>query len=693
MRLIRIAAAVVAVLGVGLGGIAGLKVLDEAYPPTLPLQSMLSVEVVDRNGALLRAFAAPDGRWRLPAKLDNVDPEFLELLIAYEDRRFYSHYGVDPLALGRAAWQMLRHGRIVSGGSTITMQLARLLEPRTKRSFGAKLHQMVRAVQLEWRLPKRQILEFYLTYAPYGGNIEGVRAASMMWFGKEPRSLSLSEASLLVALPQAPESRRPDRFAAAARVARAKVLARVAEAGIIALPEVGRASARPMPSARKAIPALAAHLADEVKQLQPGVQRHDVTLSRPVQQGLQDVASEAARHLPAGLSVAMVLADAKTGEILAEVGSAQAFDGERGGWIDMTRVRRSPGSVLKPFVYALALEDGVVMPETMIEDSPASFDGYRPRNFDMTYQGNVTVRKALQLSLNVPAVRLLQSTGPARLLGRLRRAGLRPDLPRNNAPGLAVGLGGLGVTLEEIVQAYTIFANSGRPSLLGDGITVKPMAPGRSGMFEAVAVWHVADILSGAAGPAGTVRLPIAFKTGTSYGYRDAWSVGFDGRHVLGVWVGRPDGAAVPGISGISTAAPVLFEAFARSGLPIDPLPPAPAGAVRIDHANLPVSLRRFSGAADKLPPVPGDEPGLAIVYPPDGARIELGLTAGGQAQPLVLKLQGGRAPFRLLANGMPTGGVLRVRIGQWQINGAGFSHLSVIDALGRSAAVTVFLE
>ena len=693
MRWQRIAVAAIAVTGLGLGGIAGLRAVDRANPPPLPAQSAFSVEVVDRDGALLRAFAAPDGRWRLPVRLDDVDPEFVRLLIAYEDRRFHAHHGVDPLALGRAGWQMVRHGRIVSGGSTITMQLARLLEPRAERSFGAKLLQMARAVQIERRLGKREILELYLSLAPYGGNLEGVRAASLAWFGKEPGSLSLSEASLLVALPQAPETRRPDRFPGNARAARGKVLARVAEAGVIAASEVARANARPMPAGRHAMPALAPHLAGEVRRTRPAQRRHQVTLARKVQQNLTEVAAEAARRLPPGVSVAMVLADAKTGDVIAEVGSAEIFESGRSGWIDMTRVRRSPGSALKPFIYALALEDGLVMPETMIDDSPANFDGYRPRNFDMSYQGEVTIRKALQLSVNVPAVRLLQSTDPSRLLARLRRAGLGPGLARDAAPGLAIGLGGVGVSLRELVQAYTIFANGGRPSVLGDGVLVTPVPPRRTAMFEPVATWHVADMLAGAAGPAGSARLPIAFKTGTSYGYRDAWSVGFDGRHVLGVWVGRPDGAPVPGISGITVAAPVLFDGFARSGLAIEPLPPAPAGAVRIEQASLPVSLRRYTGGGDLLPPVAGAEQGPSIVYPPEGARIELGMESGGDAQPLVLKLQGGRAPFRLLANGVPVRGLIRSRTAHWEASSAGFSRLSVIDAAGRSASVSVYVD
>lgn len=678
---------------IAFAAIPGLAALDEAYPPPLPDASTQSVEVVDRNGNLLRAFAARDGRWRLPVSLDKVDPEFVRMLVAYEDRRFWRHGGVDPLAMVRAAWQMLRHGRIVSGGSTITMQLARLLEPRSERSLRVKLRQMARALQIERRLDKHQILELYLTHAPYGGNIEGVRAASLAWFGKEPKSLNLAQGALLVALPQSPERRRPDRYRENAKAARDQVLARMAEGGFIAPGEVARASAVPVRARRLALPAFAPHLAQQARRLLPEAQSHQVTLSRSVQQALELVASESAKRLGPGLSVAMMLADAHSGEVLAEVGSAGLLEARRAGWIDMTSVPRSPGSALKPFIYALALEDGLVLPETLIEDRPANFDGYRPRNFDLTYQGDVSVRQALQLSLNVPAVRLLQATVPSRLLGRLHRAGVAPVLPKGKAPGLAIGLGGVGVTLKDLVQAYTVFANHGRIATLGDGVTGTPSAAGGRAMFTPVATWHVADILSGVAPPRGTARLPIAYKTGTSYGNRDAWSVGFDGRYVLGVWVGRADGAPVPDLSGITVAAPILFDGFVRSGLKLEVLPTAPAGAVRIDAADLPAALRRFTAPDAGLPQVGAYEAALHIVYPPDGAHVDLGLASGESVQPLMLKLQGGRAPFRLLANGVPVGEPLRSRSGLWQAGGVGFSRLSVIDALGRSASIKVYLE
>ena len=335
---------------------AGLYGLDAAYPPPLPKTIPLSREIVDRDGALLRAFATSDGVWRFKVNRSNVDADLIKMLIAYEDKRFMDHAGVDPQAIGRAFLQLIRHGKIVSGGSTITMQLARLLEPREERTFGAKLLQMARAVQIERRLNKEQILSLYLTYAPYGGNIEGVRAASLAWFGKEPKKLTLSEAALLVALPQSPETRRPDRNPKQAKAARDRVLRRMASAGLIPDSEIARASLAGIHTARLALPALAPHLSEAARFKNPTGLRDQLTLKRSVQEGLEQVARDAARRLGPKLSVAILMADARSGEILGEVGSANYFDRQRSGFVDMTRVPRSPGSTLKPLIYGLAFE-------------------------------------------------------------------------------------------------------------------------------------------------------------------------------------------------------------------------------------------------------------------------------------------------------------------------------------------------
>ncbi|MBS3649117.1 penicillin-binding protein 1C [Pseudaminobacter sp. 19-2017] len=695
-RLLYAAAALATFAAVTL---AALISLDRAFPPPIPEQIAVSREVVDRDGALLRTYATQDGIWRLGVSLDQVDPAFVKMLVIYEDKRFWDHAGVDLLALARAAGQFAANGRIVSGGSTLSMQLARLTEPREERSLGSKLRQIFRAWQIERRLSKREILERYLTLAPYGGNLEGIRAASLAYFGKEPKRLTVSQSALLVALPQLPERRRPDRFRDAAETARDRVLTRMVDAGLLAEREAQRVSAEEVSEYRFPLPALAAHLADSAARAAPTSVRHTLTIQKSVQTALEAVARTAARRLGDRVSVAMVLADARTGEILGLVGSSDYFDAARSGWIDMTRASRSPGSTLKPFIYGLAFEQGLVAQETLIEDRPADFAGYRPRNFDLGYQGDVTVRQALQMSLNVPAVRLLDAVGPARLTARFRRADVTPSLPPGESRGLAIGLGGVGLTLRDLVQLYTSLANGGRAMRLRDG-TETAFEPLPDGMiFEPQASWQVTDILAGVRPPENASPRAIAYKTGTSYGYRDAWSVGYDGGYVLGAWVGRADSGSVPGLAGYTSAAPILFEAFARSGLPVVPRQPAPAGASRQAPQDLPVTLKRFgtpdsgrilSASAGSAGPTV-TEPAPRIVFPPDGAHVDLNASSGGN--PLVLKLQGGRAPFRWLANGKPLAGAVRRPTATWQPDGAGYSTLTVIDAAGRAASVKVFVE
>jgi len=485
----------------------GLDWADRAYPPPLENATVTSREVLDADGDLLRAFAAPQGRWRLKTDVEDVDPRFLAMLIGYEDRRFYQHGGIDPLAIGRAAFQLLTNGRIVSGASTLSMQVARLIEPRETRSFSAKLLQLARAIQIERRLDKKAILELYLTHAPYGGNLEGVRAASLAYFGKEPKRLTVAEAALLVALPQSPEMRRPDRHPQAAHAARERVLTRPAVAEVTGEGEAERASLDAVPQQRLQLPALAAHLAEAAIRKQPKAEEYRTTLKRGIQRQLEEVAREASAKLAPKVSLAIVMADATTGEIVGEVGSADYFDAGRSGWIDMTRVLRSPGSTLKPFIYGLAFEQGLVSQETMIEDRPADFFGYRPKNFDMTYQGDVTIRQALQLSLNVPAVRLLDAVGPSRLMIRFRRADVRPVLPPSEAPGLAIGLGGVGITLKDLVQSYSALANGGQPVRVGNGIDEQPAVLDNEMLLDRQAIWNVTDILSDVLPPTGSRKL------------------------------------------------------------------------------------------------------------------------------------------------------------------------------------------
>jgi penicillin-binding protein 1C len=379
--------------------------------------------VLDRNGKLLRAFATKEGRWRLPATEKDVDPRFLTLLFAYEDKRFPSHHGVDPQALARAAFQIITRGHIVSGGSTLTMQVARLLEPREHRTLTAKLRQVVRALEIESTLSKTQILSLYLSLAPYGGNLEGIRPASLAYFGKEPRKLTLGEAALLVALPQSPESRRPDRFPERAQIARDRVLDRAVQAGAVPRDEVARAKAEAVPRERRPLPILAPHSAEQVVAAEPDARIHRLTIDADLQRTLEELARERARALGPQLSVAILAVDNASGEVRARVASADYFDARRAGQVDMTQALRSPGSTLKPFIYGLGFEDGLLHPETLIDDRPVRFGNYAPENFDQTFQGTVSVRRALQLSLNVPAIAVLGKVGVNRLSARLKDVG------------------------------------------------------------------------------------------------------------------------------------------------------------------------------------------------------------------------------------------------------------------------------
>ncbi len=680
-----------------LAGVAGAIALTIAAaagwvyalgPAPLGQHLELSHAVLDHEGRLLRAYATKDGRWRLPATVDDVDPRFLKMLFAYEDKRFYSHHGIDPAAMVRAAFQLLTEGHIVSGGSTLTMQVARLLEPREHRSFGAKLRQMTRALELEYALNKRQILALYLTLAPYGGNIEGIRAASLIYFGKEPRRLSLAEAALLVALPQSPESRRPDRHPEIAKAARDRVLDRLAAAHAVRHDEIAGAKAEPVPQSRRMMPVFAPQAADHVVALEPDRRVHRLTIDQPYQAKLELLARERARALGPQISVAILAVDNASGKVLARVASSDYFDASRAGQVDMTAALRSPGSTLKPFIYGLGFEDGFIHPETLIDDRPVRYGGYMPENFDLTFQGTVTVRRALQLSLNVPAIAVLDKVGVNRLSARLTQVGAALVLPTGEAPGLAMGLGGVGITLNDLVMLYAGLARGGVAQPLIERAGEAAASPRR--LLDPVAAWYVGNVLMGAPPPENAPHGRIAFKTGTSYGYRDAWAVGFDGRMTIGVWVGRPDGAPVPGLVGRASAAPILFDAFTRSGEVPVALPPAPKGALFSTTERLPPPLRHFNAGQG---PIAISEP-PRIMFPPDGARLELAAADAGKfPAPVAVKIAGGAVPLTVMVNGTPLPARGNRRTLFFQPDGPGFVRLTVMDARGAADSVMVRLQ
>lgn len=553
-RALLIAAAAVAVTAV---------VLDRIFPLRLPGPDAISSVVVARDGTPLRAFADSDGVWRQQVTAAQVSPLYLDALLTYEDRWFHWHPGINPWALLRGAAGGLRHGRIVSGGSTLTMQVARSIHP-IPHTFTGKLVQIFRALQLEAHLSKAQILDLYLNHAPYGGPIQGVEAASWAYLGKPSSQLSQAEAALLAVLPQSPSRLRPDRHADAARRARDKVLRRMRDLGHWSDAQIRDAAIEPVVARSLRSPLDAALLAERLHERDPSARRIVTTIDAPLQRAIEDRVSEYLARLPPRTSAAVLVVDNATMESRVYVGTAAFGDPERFGHVDMVRAQRSPGSTLKPFLYGLAMDDGLIGSGSLLVDAPQDFGGYRPGNFDEAFHGPVSVADALQTSLNVPAVDVLDHVGPARFVARLAAGGVNLRLPDGASPNLSVILGGASTRLEELVGAYSAFANQGvaaPPRYTG----ADPRQPRR--LLSPGAAWIVRDIL--ASNPAtvegapleGSVRAtsPLAWKTGTSFGYRDAWAIGVTDDWTIGVWIGRPDGTPSPGQYGAVTSLPLLF--------------------------------------------------------------------------------------------------------------------------------------
>ena len=660
------------------GGAAVRDQVDAWVDATIlpSLQAEVSTEVRDRNGDLLRVYTNVDGRWRLPVLLDDVDATYLKMLIRYEDKSFVDHDGVDFIAALRAVGQAVWNGRVVSGGSTLTMQVARLLEDGGTGRLEGKLRQIRVALALERQLSKDDILTLYLNHAPFGGNIEGVRAASYAYFDRPPRRLTPAQAALLVALPQSPETRRPDRAPVAATRARDAVLGRLADDGLIDATTLASATHYAVTRTRHVLPAFAPHLADQLVALNPSLTEHDVTLDRRLQKSLEVLAVDATRGRSDGVQIAMMVADHQSGHILASVGSSAYSANARGGFIDLTQAVRSPGSTLKPLIYGLGFDQGLIHPETMISDRPTDFDGYTPQNFDGLYRGELRVRTALQHSLNIPAVAVTQALGPYHLLAGLRRAGTDPKVP-GGVPGLAVALGGLGLSLKELVQLYAAIGNG------GVAVDLRLQTEPSAGFFpqsvmNRAAAWQIANILVEAPRPRGVQGAGIAFKTGTSYGHRDAWAIGFDGQYVVGIWMGRPDGTPVPGAFGGGLAAPVMFDAFARISREVVQIGPPPHETLLLSTAQLPLHLQHFGALINSAMFQP------RIAFPPDGAVLDMSL--------LTVKVRDGRAPYVWLSNGVPVARSHRQQV-DIMSPGVGFSSITVIDADGFSDQATIEVQ
>ena len=552
--------------------------LDRMFPLRLPARDTGSTVVVARDGTPLRAFADSDGVWRYPVTATQVSPLYLTALLTYEDRWFYRHPGINPYALLRGIVMALRHGHIVSGGSTLTMQVARIVMPMPHTVAG-KAVQMFRALQLEAHLSKAQILDLYLNHAPFGGPIEGVQAASWAYLGKPASQLSYAEAALLAVLPQSPSLLRPDRRPDAARRARNKVLQRMRDEGIWSNADIRDAAIEPVVARSLRAPLEAALLAERLHEMQPAQRRIVTTIDANLQRAVEDRVRDYLSRLPPRTSAAVLVVDNATLQTSVYVGTAEFASAQRLGHVDMVRAPRSPGSTLKPFLYGLALDDGLITSQSLLVDAPQDFGSYRPGNFDDTFHGPVSVAEALQRSLNVPAVDVLDRVGPSRFMARLANGGVNLILPSGAQPNLSIILGGASTRLENLVGAYTAFANggiAGTPRYTLEQSTLEQSTLQQSALQQSArprrllspgAAWIIRDVLTN--NPADVEGAPldgaidrhaaVAWKTGTSYGYRDAWAIGVTDDWTIGVWIGRPDGTPSPGQYGAVTALPLMF--------------------------------------------------------------------------------------------------------------------------------------
>jgi penicillin-binding protein 1C len=681
-------------------------------PPFSPI-------LLDQGGEVLCTQLTKDEKWRLPIQLEEVPKLYLKMLVNYEDKRFYSHPGVDLLSLARAVWQCLKNGRVISGGSTLTMQTVRLMKPRP-RTILYKMEEILQALRLEWSYSKADILKIYLFLAPYGGNVEGIRAASLTYFAQNPMQLTPAKMALLVIIPQLPTLLRPHIYPQRAKVFRDKVLTRLGEKGILTPEQVREAIIDPVPAQRNGFPMHATHVMGRLRQQYPAQSVYKTTLEKKKQVALETLLQTESMAFEAHQTAAALIIENDTRHVVAYVGSAHPFSEAKNGYVDMIQAVRSPGSTLKPLIYALAFEENLIHPETLIDDVSTNFNGYSPANFREVFHGEVTIREALQQSLNIPVVHLLDRIGPGRFVDWLRQYNVFLHLPsKEGIPSLPIALGGVGIRLYDLAALYCSLANEGRFAPLTLVPSNKPLTT--TPLVQPAASWYVTHILEDAPAPSGIVdwfvadKVPVAFKTGTSYGARDALCIGYTTgvkSYTAGVWTGRADGSPSPNQLGRKTAAPILLKIFntiLQSHSPqrgfSDRGPPP--GVLAISGTQLPEVLRRFrmTNQTPSLKSIARSQQAsglFRIVSPQTGTiyTLQTKVTSPQSYVPIPLKIQAGSSPFFFLVNGQPT----KIKILQddsrtnhrfalWYPTKIGFFELTLIDGEGHSDTVTIRLK
>ncbi|MCX5689946.1 MAG: penicillin-binding protein 1C [Planctomycetota bacterium] len=583
-----------AALAAGLGTAAAVVACTIAWHASpFPMQQLTnlpeSVVITDASGQEMLKVVGRDEQWREPVLLDAAGPWMIAATLAAEDQRYWSHSGLDPVAVARACWQNLTNGRVVSGASTISMQVARMCEPR-ERTLWAKFVQAGRALQLEQVLDKRTILERYLNMAPYGGNYRGIQAAARHWFAKRACDLTLAEAALMAGLPKSPERLRPDRYLERAVARRNWVLGRMVECGAITQMQCDAAAAETVrlapDSPRREIPH-AAWLA-----LCERAQGGTTTIEPAVQQQLERAIERQMRSMPEGTQLAGVVIDIDRACVVAMVGASDPGDMAQGA-VNGVLARRSPGSALKPFIYAAAFEAGRLNPQALVEDRPINRAGWTPENFGHGYAGTVTVAEALQRSLNVPAILVTEGVGTQVATDLLRRCGV--SLPQNAAQraGLGLAVGTVEVSLLDLTNAYATLGRGGLyapVSLFERSVVVRDRA------LSAQVAGAISEVLSCRrrvpSGLQGTEQIPwFCWKTGTSSGRRDALAIGHNGRYAVGIWAGAFSGKGRIAYVGAQAAEPVLAEMFTSSVCAAAGDPPSPP-AIAITNPLAPPAER-----------------------------------------------------------------------------------------------------
>jgi len=605
-------------------------ILDKSYPMETAMLEDTSAILRFSNDSWAYVKTNKEEKWRFPVEISKIDPHFIKLLLAYEDQRFYSHYGIDPLAIIRALGQWIQHGHIVSGGSTITMQLAKLMHPRP-RTLPSKLIEMFRAIQLEKYYTKDKILEAYLTLAPYGGNIEGIIASSMRYFNKKPYALDASQIALLVALPQSPERNRPDRHPKKSQKARDKILLYALNQKIISPFEYKKSKKSALPTTLYGLPRHAGHIAQ--KHLNSA--ELNTTLNENLQKELEKWALTKAKSLDKETTLAVLVIRNTDASIQAYLGSHDRFSKRVSGYVDMIQATRSPGSTLKPFIYAHAFEKYFIHPHTIILDEETRFGDYTPHNFSKEYTGEVSINYALQHSLNIPAVKVLERIGvndfvnhiDTYIMGKL-------FIPKHKAT-LPIALGGLGLSMWQLSQLYVSLSNEGEAKSLH--YLSKNKSPKSQRLYSKKASKMTTAILRQIQAPKGfsNRKQSIAYKTGTSYGYRDAWTIAYSKDYTVAIWVGKPNNHIQIQRTGSNTSAPLAFEVFSKVEALLSPKPwawsPYYLGQLS------PLGLQYFDKNRKST------QKKFAFIYPEKNSRF---MSAGCSDAIVEIRLKEGIAPY-----------------------------------------------